>query len=79
LDDILLEGHSLPQEAASSTQKVKKEEKGESEREKLKQLLREIESAIDWTNIFYISCFIYFLGSCLHGAVVYHCPHFSCP
>jgi hypothetical protein len=36
LDDILLEVRSLLQEAASSTQKVKREEKGEREREKLK-------------------------------------------
>jgi hypothetical protein len=31
------------------------------------------------TNILYTYCFIYFLGSCLRGAVAYHCPHCSCP
>jgi hypothetical protein len=36
LDDILLERQSLPQEAASSTLKVKKREKCEREREKLR-------------------------------------------
>jgi hypothetical protein len=32
-----------------------------------------------WTNILHTYCSIYFLGSCLRGAVTYHCPHCSCP
>jgi hypothetical protein len=79
LDDILLERRSLLQEAASSTQKVKREGKNERKREKLKQLLRERESVMGWTNILHTYCSIYFLVSCLHGVVAYHCPHCSCP
>jgi hypothetical protein len=60
LDDILLERRSLLHEAASSTQKVKRGEKGEREREKLKQLLRERERVMGWTNILHTYFFIYF-------------------
>jgi hypothetical protein len=67
------------QKAASLTQKVKSGEKGERKREKLKQLLRERESVMDWTNILHTYCSIYFLILCLRGAVAYHCPHCSCP
>jgi hypothetical protein len=49
------------------------------EREKLKQLLRERENIMGWTSILHIYCSIYFLGSCLCGAVAYHCPHCSYP
>jgi hypothetical protein len=38
---------------------VKREEKDEREREKLKQLLREGESVMGWTNILHTYCFIY--------------------
>jgi hypothetical protein len=79
LDAIFLKRQSLVQEAASSTLKVKKEEKYEREREKLKQLLRKRKSAMDWTNILHNHCFIYFVGVCLRGVVVYHCPYCSCP
>jgi hypothetical protein len=79
LDDVLLERQSLLQEAASSTLKVKRLEKDEKKREKLKQLLRERESVIGWINILHTYCSIYFLGLCLWGVVAYHCPHFSCP
>jgi hypothetical protein len=44
------------------------------EREKLKQLLRERESIIDYINIIYIYFSIYFLDSCLYEAVAYHYP-----
>jgi hypothetical protein len=37
------------------------------------------ESVMGWTNILHTYCSIYFLGSCLRGAVAYHCPHCSCP
>jgi hypothetical protein len=57
LDDILLERRSLLQEAASSTQKVKRGKKGERKREKLKQFLRERESIMGWTNILHTYCF----------------------
>jgi hypothetical protein len=38
------------QESASSTLKVKREGKGERDREKLKQLLKERKSVIGWIN-----------------------------
>jgi hypothetical protein len=50
-------------------------EKGEREREKLKQLLRERENIMDSTNILHVYCSIYFLGLNLRGGgSIYHNP-----
>jgi hypothetical protein len=60
LDDIFLGRQSLLQEVASSILKVKREKKCERRKEKQRQLLRERQSAMGWTNITHTHCFIYF-------------------